>query len=346
MTSRLAFVLLLTACAPVAMRAPAPMIALTATAIPLDPRDPSRTAVGSLRYLGGLHLTSTDPRFGGVSGLRWDAGSLVGVTDQGDFLRFRAIETGERLTGVADLRMARLTGLDGKPIATKADGDAEAIELAIDDEVCAAFDKCDPVEVSVAFEGRHRVWRYALRGGLPYGRPKPSYTDPIDQAWLASLPPNGGIEAMADHGDMANLLVAEEKRDAGGRAQAVLYHNGQASDVPASHRQTTALRLAPEYAATDAVMSGDLLILARRYTPADGASAELYAVGFAGTGNDRRIAIGEPLRLATLAPPLNVDNMEGLALREEGGRRFVYMVSDDNFSAKQRTLLLKFELVD
>ena len=47
----------------------------------------------------------------------------------------------------------------------------------------------------------------------------------------------------------------------------------------------------------------------------------------------------------TLLPPLSVDNFEGLAVREEGGRTFLYIVSDDNFSGSQRTLLMKFEVL-
>ena len=49
--------------------------------------------------------------------------------------------------------------------------------------------------------------------------------------------------------------------------------------------------------------------------------------------------------IARLAPPLTVDNMEGIAIRREGGRTFVYLISDDNQSKVQRTLLLKFELL-
>ena len=37
--------------------------------------------------------------------------------------------------------------------------------------------------------------------------------------------------------------------------------------------------------------------------------------------------------------------MEGVALRREGDRTFVYLVSDDNFNPLQRTLLMKFELL-
>ena len=41
----------------------------------------------------------------------------------------------------------------------------------------------------------------------------------------------------------------------------------------------------------------------------------------------------------------NIDNMEGLALRRgPNGETLLYMISDNNYSALQRTLLLMFEL--
>lgn len=45
-----------------------------------------------------------------------------------------------------------------------------------------------------------------------------------------------------------------------------------------------------------------------------------------------------------LAPPLTVDNFEGLAVvpRSGGGVRF-YLLSDDNALASQRTMLLAFD---
>jgi hypothetical protein len=55
-------------------------------------------------------------------------------------------------------------------------------------------------------------------------------------------------------------------------------------------------------------------------------------------------AVG-PMEIARFGAPLLVDNMEALAVRREGERRFVYLASDDNFNALQRTLLLKFELL-
>ena len=49
--------------------------------------------------------------------------------------------------------------------------------------------------------------------------------------------------------------------------------------------------------------------------------------------------------MATLESPLNVDNMEALAITIENGRTIVWIASDDDFmSIVRRTLLLKFEL--
>ncbi|HIF08714.1 MAG TPA: hypothetical protein EYQ81_01940 [Sneathiellales bacterium] len=57
--------------------------------------------------------------------------------------------------------------------------------------------------------------------------------------------------------------------------------------------------------------------------------------------------------LATIPPPLTVDNMEGLAVRSgPNGETLIYVMSDDNFRTSlgslflpgQRTLLMMFEL--
>ena len=49
--------------------------------------------------------------------------------------------------------------------------------------------------------------------------------------------------------------------------------------------------------------------------------------------------------LAVLAPPLTVDNMEAIAARKnEAGETILYLMSDDNFSSDQRTLLMMFRL--
>ena len=57
-------------------------------------------------------------------------------------------------------------------------------------------------------------------------------------------------------------------------------------------------------------------------------------------------AVLEGAVIATLKPPLTVDNFEGLACRaSDRGETLLYLISDDNFDAtNQRTLLLMFAL--
>ena len=55
-------------------------------------------------------------------------------------------------------------------------------------------------------------------------------------------------------------------------------------------------------------------------------------------------ALVRPRVIATLRPPLPVDNMEGIAVDREGQRTILWVIADDNYLLLQRSLLLKFEL--
>ena len=69
----------------------------------------------------------------------------------------------------------------------------------------------------------------------------------------------------------------------------------------------------------------------------------------------RRIALGEIKPGAVVDGPVlfdvdlgyEIDNMEGLSVHRSGGGEVVLtLISDDNFSAVQRTLLLQFTLAE
>jgi hypothetical protein len=58
-------------------------------------------------------------------------------------------------------------------------------------------------------------------------------------------------------------------------------------------------------------------------------------------------AVLEGQEIARLEGTLSVDNMEGIeALRSPDGKTLIYVVSDDNYSPIQTTLLMLFELMD
>jgi hypothetical protein len=87
---------------------------------------------------------------------------------------------------------------------------------------------------------------------------------------------------------------------------------------------------------------GDVLVLERRFTLLEGPGSRITRL--------RRSAIrpGETLEgeeLAVLRQPSTADNFEGISVaRGPRGETLVYILSDDNFSIWQRTLLLMFEL--
>jgi hypothetical protein len=79
---------------------------------------------------------------------------------------------------------------------------------------------------------------------------------------------------------------------------------------------------------------GRVAYLLRAYDPLRGMRVELRIVE----------ADGRTAASALLANPLSVDNFEGLAAvpRDDSGVR-LYLISDDNFSSSQRTLILAFD---
>ena len=98
----------------------------------------------------------------------------------------------------------------------------------------------------------------------------------------------------------------------------------------------------PDSARPARLPGGDILVLERRYTLIGGVAALLRRLP---QESIRRGARLDGAEIARLQPPLNVDNMEGIAARRDGdGGTLIYLLSDDNNSVLQRTLLLMFEL--
>jgi hypothetical protein len=317
----------------VSVPAAAGALALEAVPVPLDDADPSRVAVGSLRYLGGLWLRSSDPRFGGLSDLRVsrDGSRLFAISDCGQgFTASVSYDAEGRLAGLGDVRLAELAHRGGgRP--TLGGSDAESLVLG------------DGLEVG--FEG---LWPriLAYRAEPPFAGPARPVPHPKD---LSRCGGNGGLEAMADLGDGRRFLVCEKRRAASstvpawvGRGEAwaerdyaLAFEGGWAGEP----FRPTGAALLPD---------GDLLVLERRFPPIGARLARLPRASLDGTGPL------VPREVARLESPLTIDNFEGVdARRDASGRTLVYLLSDDNNCAKnisapgvQRTLLLMFALGD
>ncbi|MFN2100507.1 peptidylprolyl isomerase [Altererythrobacter sp. MF3-039] len=73
----------------------------------------------------------------------------------------------------------------------------------------------------------------------------------------------------------------------------------------------------------------------------------LFGDSSASPSQTRIVAVGPEGLFETVAiwePPLASDNFSGLAVRENADRTFLYVVSDNDFSDDQRTVVMKFEV--
>ncbi|WP_426167642.1 esterase-like activity of phytase family protein [Sandarakinorhabdus sp. DWP1-3-1] len=316
-----------------AVRAPpalafAPMaLPLSATPLPLDRDDPGRSQVGALRFMGAVQLRSPSALFGGVSGLRAGRGDrMLAISDTGNWLAFTTVERGGRLVGVSDGVIAPILQPDGGAAATKADGDAEALEW-------------DPASgtATIVYEQDHRLVHFA---GIDADRPASLAAVPTRTERLTPMtgwPSNGGGEAIATLTDSVRIVISERKQRPDGSHIALLTRGGTTVEIGVGG--------AEDHAPTDAIALDDhrILVLNRRFSPM-GQSSVLTLIDLAPALAGEVTAPLPARELARLVPPLTLDNMEGLAIRRSGGRTFLYMVSDDNLSGLQKTVLMKFEL--
>jgi hypothetical protein len=299
-------------------------VVVRATPLPLNPADPTQRVVGRLEYRGGLHLVSDHPAFGGISSLRVLPGGerIAAVTDEGHWLSARLVQKKGVLAGLEDVEMGPLLNPDGKPPDGKDSHDAESLALLPDGSFV------------VGFEREHRLLRYPAGTGRPDGVPVPVPSPP----GLEQAPFNGGIEALVVLRGGALFALTEYGIE---RDQVVGWTEGPDRWKRLGLRFEGALR--PSDGA--ALPRGDVLILERAYNPERGVvSVRIRQVphGLIRPG----AALGGRL-VAEFAPPLTLDNYEGIAThRDRRGEVHVYVVSDDNFNPaqRQRTLLLKFAL--
>ena len=282
-------------------------VTVKAAPVALNPDAPTQDRVGDFAYAGGLVLTADDTsRLHGLSDLSISAdGQLTAVSDEGDLVQARIILGADgRLTGVAAARISALPNLDGKPLPSKAEGDAEGLAVMGDGARL------------VSFERHHRIWLYPADRGLPRPAPSPG----------AKFPDNDGMEALSpdpDAGPDAYVVGAEDTGETWTCRLTTTCTQGPTIAKPDGFGLASLTRL-PQ---------GRTAYVLRAWDPARGSRITLTI----------RDASGEVARLE-LAKPLTVDNFEGVAaVPGADGRVRFYLISDDNFSASQRTLLLAFD---
>jgi hypothetical protein len=306
-------------------------IEVRSSRVALDPEQPHVMRLGGLAYRGGLRLGADTSSFGGFSGLiaSADGTRLIAISDRGAWLTAR-LDHDEK---------GWLTGLG--------DADLEDMALPMSDSVFdpeALLPGADGA-LLVATERDHRLLRYAD----DRARTDPFTLDAHElsrrvpaalrlDADFSMMPANAGIESLAHLAD-GRLLAIEEGPDGETDGISHAWLIG-----PDGESASLGYQRANNFRPTDAASlpSGDVLVLERRYTTVGGVAARLKLAPAAAIEPG---AVLEGVELATLIPPVSVDNMEALAVYERDGEIRLVVLSDDNFNPLQRTLLLEFALL-
>jgi hypothetical protein len=279
---------------------------------------------GPLHFRGGLQLTSDNRAFGGFSGIAIAAdGSVAMLSDAGSVVRARLVRENGQLSDVTEAEIDTLFP-DGR--LSKEVGDAEDI----------AFDPTDPNRGVIV---RERQANAMLTFEIVDGRTadfRPKRVGADDRL----LGSNKGLEstAFAPPGSpLAGEVIAIAERAPRGMTNIPgwIAGVGQFEILPHDGFDVSSARFLP---------NGDLLLLERRYSPGWGIAMRLRRIDGA------TIAPGATLDgpiLLDAGMAFQIDNMEGMAVhQDEKGRTILTLISDDNYSILQRTLILEFALAD
>jgi hypothetical protein len=285
-----------------------------------DPREPGRTGFGKLQFRGGLALDSSHRDFGGVSSIRVmaDGEQFLAVTDKGNWLRGRIVSRDGRPIAIRHAEIAPMLGADGRPLRRRGWYDAEA--LAEDGGV-----------VHVGIERVNQILRFDYGKDGLRARGQPVAVPPA----FRSLPHNQGVECLAALPGGTLVAIAERALDAGGNLLGFLI--GRAGGA-------FSLKRTDDFDVSDCAVTprGELLVLERRFSWLRGLGMRIRSVPLADV-KPGALLDGPALITGDLAH--QIDNMEGLSVhRAPGGALVLTLISDDNFSALQRTVLLQFTL--
>ena len=301
---------------------------IRAQQIPAFRQGSAQTRFGSLEYLGGLSLGSSNSLFGAVSAIRLrpDHRQFVAVLDTGHWLTGEIErDAGGRLAGIGDAEIAAMQDAAGRSHEGKSAMDAEGLALR-------------DGEVLVSYEEQHRVDVYPdpgfasspVQGSLPIliGRRELRANRSLEALMIA--PPASPLAGAA-------VIVSERSLDRQGNMLAAILEG------PLKGRFT--VRHYDDFDASDGVFlpNGDLLLLERRFDMAHGIGVRIRRIA----GSDIRPgAVVDGAVIFQADSGDQIDNMEGIeAFRAEDGSIHLILVSDDNHSILQRSLMLEFRLV-
>lgn len=287
--------------------------------LPLDQAHPGPRRVGELIFLNAWELGSNNEDFGGFSALAaLPDGRFVGVSDAGTLIGF-GLTSDDR----ADRPFITPFPDSYGPQATYKDRDSEGM----------AHDPGSG-QFWVSYEANHAIRRFSRSFARSTGIVRPREM----QNW----PRNKGAESIIRLADGRFIVISESLED-NKTHQALLF----SGDPVESGTDIARFIYRPPsgYRVTDGVQlpDGRVMLLNRWVGLPNGFAAKLALVD---PSNFRKGQTASGKVIATLSSPLLIDNMEGIAVTNDGADTIIWLVSDNNFSIFQRTLLMKFRLAE
>jgi hypothetical protein len=275
---------------------------------------------GPLRPLGGLVIDAKALGGGGFSGAHLAPDlTLTLISDRGHWAEARLLLEGLTPIGLQPLHHGPLRDEAGRPLPRGFNADAEALARLPDGTWL------------VAFERRHRIRAYRrLDGPGAYAAPPPG---------LDNAPANGGLESLAVLPDGRLFAIAETfaPPDRPELRHAWLGTRGRWEPL---YWQPT-----PGFHPTDATIlpDGRALVLERRFSLLGGFAVRLVLTAPDALPSAREGAVlrGEAILVLDDAP-LPAENWEAVAVTRFQDQTLVALISDDNESVLQRSLLLLF----
>lgn len=288
-----------------------------------EPGQPAREHFGELTFRGGLVLTSPDKTLGGISALcvLEDGEHFIACSDRSWWVRGRIVYREGRPEGIAEAALSPLLDADGQPARQ---WDAESLAR-------------DGGTLYVGLERIHTIMRfdYDEKGVLARGQPVPAPPE------LKDLPKNQSLEGLVfvpAKDRLGGTLIAFSERGFTESGDLKAFLIGGPTPGPFAVKRTAGFDI------SDAAMlpEGDILVLERLFSPERGVAVRI-----------RRLPLSEIKPGALVDGPtvieadmrFQIDNMEALSVhRTPWGETRLTLMSDDNFSPLQRTLLLQFAL--
>ena len=282
---------------------------------------------GPLEFVGGLEMTSPAGDFGALSAFRFlePGGGFIGVADTG-FWFFGSIERDAdgRPSGVSGFRMQQMVDKTGAAVDRKWEVDAEGLD--VEDGIA-----------SVGFERNHRIAQYRIDpAGMGPASGEVPFLVPAHE-----LRQNKGFETVTrahPHGQHEGglVIVSERSIDSKGNVFAAI--------IEGPNKGVFTVRREGDFDITDGAFlpDGDLLLLERRFTMADGVAMRLRRIYGESIAKG---AVADGPVLMSVGMGYQIDNMEAMDVWQRAdGALMVSLMSDDNHSMLQRNLYLEFRL--